>query len=179
VEWLQPPDGIVDARQPHAMHDRMKLEGYHTFQVSAPPGMGLEVANGCWSLCETDDDGVANAVQRVVLNDECTYTVILERPITAGALTTLKYTSDPPENHSVEGHFFFLPGDVDGSHDVATGDIDRLINCANGLACAEWQADTDRSGAVSARDILQLINLLNGAHDFDAWLGHTVPSGCR
>ena len=179
VEWVEPPDGIVDARQPHAMRDRTKLDGYHTFRVDVPLGAGLEAANGCWSLCETGDNGVPNAIQRVVINDQCMYTVILERPITAGALTTLKYTTDPPGSHTVEGAFFFLPGDVDGSHDVSAADIDRLIDCANGLACPEWQGDIDRSGAASARDILQLINLLNGAHDFDAWLGHTVPSACR
>ncbi len=39
----------------------------------------------------------------------------------------------------------------------------------------EHQSDVDRSGVTNANDILRVIDLLNGAGEYDIYLGATLP----
>jgi hypothetical protein len=43
------------------------------------------------------------------------------------------------------------------------------------VTLADWQADVDRSSVVAPLDILAVIDLLNGAGEFDSWIGVSLP----
>jgi len=178
VEWLDPPTDIIDARQPHPVNATEPLQGFHEFVVNAP--IGAEKLD-CWSLCESDTvDNSPNGVTSVVDQGEGTYLVTLDRAITPGATTEISFV-DFDDQVSV-GQFSALPGDTSGNAlVVAPDDIRTLIDCLNGVVdppCEIWRTDINRSGASNAQDILTLIDLLNGAGEFDVWLSQSVPSGC-
>jgi hypothetical protein len=172
VTWIDPPDGVIDARQPHSPNDAEALQGIETFLVAGPGG-GADAC--CWELCETDFGGHApNAILDVEDNGDETYTIRLERPITASAVTTLTYRGGDRT-----GTFVAHPGNVDGDANAAPSDILALIDCLNGLedSCpwAVYSCDIDHDGVCAPADILRLIDLLNGAGAFESWNGTALP----
>ena len=170
VIWLDPPDGAVDARQPHPLYAPRPEQGLETFEVQAP-GLG----DRCWLLTETTESGSPNEISRIVDNGDGTFTIILNRPITPGELTQITYTSETGVTQT--GCFAALPGDADGDRVATANDINYLIDCLNWMdSCPRWQADIDHSATGSARDILRLIDLLNGAGAFEVWMSRTVPA---
>ena len=171
VSWVNPPNGMIDARQPHGLTSAVPAHGMDSF-VAQAPGIG----QGCWSLCETAVSGSPNVITDIVDNGNNTVTITLDRPITAGALTELTYTS--ATSVSQTGQFWALPGDTDGNKTCDPADIDAWLGCMNSGVCAEWQTDINRSGVTNAQDLLRLIDLLNGAHAFTAWNGQTAPTEC-
>jgi hypothetical protein len=175
---------LIDARQPHEIDDSQP-QGIDTVVVEGLRGADVSGGSPCWELCETDTGGLPDNDMTIVEDPPGTYTVTLDRPITAGATTTITYTDDTPTPTSTVGTFTALPGDVNGNRLVEVADIDQLINCLNGLACEEWQTDINRSGETNAQDLLRLIDVLNGAHEYEfdppggeGWLGKSAPSGC-
>ncbi len=168
VTFVSPPDGTLDARQPHPIDDATILQGWDTFVVDAP-SMDL----GCWSVSETG--GGTNSVASAD-GTAGSFTIMLSHPIAPGELTELTYTT--LRGYSQTGTFFFLPGDVDGSMEVERLDLTGLIGCLNAGHCDEWRTDINRSGATSAEDLLRLIDLFNGAQSFAPWEHETVPSTC-
>ena len=181
IRWLDPAGdplsagGIVDARQAHPITDPAEAQGLDTFVAEAPIGAGGK----CWSLVECDSRGgrVENDVDKVFDNGDGTHTITLQQPLTTGALTELVYTPDGADAYI--GSYASLPGDADGNRIVEVADLEHLINCINGLPCALWETDINRSDAKNSQDLLRLIDLLNGADDFEVWLGQTVPAACQ
>ncbi|MCH8148081.1 MAG: hypothetical protein IH987_08840, partial [Planctomycetes bacterium] len=97
----------------------------------------------------------------------------LSEPIEPGAWTV--FTHDATGWRTCLG---FLPADVNGDRLSSTGDIGVLINAINGVlptALPDHAVDINRSGVTSAQDILRLIDLLNGASEFDIWLTKSLP----
>ncbi len=70
-----------------------------------------------------------------------------------------------------------LPGDVTGNGITGSADIFALIDMIEGAgdALPIWSSDIDRSGRVAPSDILRAIDLLNGAEEYEAWNGRTLP----
>ncbi|UCC30027.1 MAG: hypothetical protein JSU86_17740 [Phycisphaerales bacterium] len=175
VVWLAPPNGAVDARQPHPPSDADDRQGIDTVVVEAPAGAHhLD----CWSLCETALDPLlgANAIISVDDNGNGTYTIALARTITAGAVTTITYTDDDAGEH--RGAFTSHPGNVNGDTQAAPSDILKIIDYINGLDVSPWgiyNEDVDQSGMLGPPDILRVIDLLNGAGTFDPWLNVPLP----
>ena len=53
----------------------------------------------------------------------------------------------------------------------------ELINCLNQeAACAIWQMDIDFTGIAAQGDIIEVINLLNGAEAYDSWMNVEVDT---
>lgn len=173
VTFLDPPHGVVDARQPHPPEDPTIRQGIDSFLVQAPPGAdNLR----CWERCETSADGPANSITGVADSGNGTFTVNLARTISTGAVTTVTYTDDDGVAHT--GVFTSHPASVDGEGTSGTLDVLRLIDCLTGEAappCGIYSADVDRSGLVAPADILRTIDLLNGAEEFDSWNGSPRP----
>ena len=173
-----PPSGVVDARQPHDVNNAEPLQGFDTFSVTAPSGADTT----CWSLCETDDGGLGpNGIASVVDNGGNSYTITLDRPITAGAATTLTYTPDVIAASA--GTFIAHPGNVNGDTQTTPLDILAAIDYLNGVANPPWgiySTDTNHDGGFGPADILRVIDLLNGAGQFDVWNGTDRPdaTGC-
>lgn len=176
INWISPPDGVVDARQPHPPNDAGELQGIDTIVLTGPvnPYATLD----CWSLVETGDGGLgANRI--TVLNTDSfgRYTLTLARPITPGEATTITYQDDG--GGQTNGVFISHPGNVNADSQSSPSDILRLIDYINGVATSPWSIyseDVDHSGLLGPPDILRTIDLLNGAGLFAPWLNTPLPT---
>ena len=174
ITWIDPEDGMTDARQPRKVDDAGFLQGIDTVMASGPE----DAADlSCWSLCETLAEGADNGIAGVTEDTPGNYTITLNRRITPGAVTKITYTpdSDPPST----GTFISLPADSNADGVANTVDILALIDCCLNLVCTppygDYSCDIDQSLVVNSADILRLIDLLNGAGAFDrAWNLTTV-----
>jgi hypothetical protein len=170
VTWLDPPDRVVDARQPHALYDPNDLQGIDTIRTQAAAGDDPK----CWALCETDvGEYGPNAINEVAATGDGTFTLTLERPVTPGAVTTVSYADD----RSI-ATFTSHPGNADGDGETGPPDILALIDFLNGGTSLPWgiySCDLDRDGECAPADILRLIDLLNGAGEFDSWDETPLP----
>ena len=71
----------------------------------------------------------------------------------------------------------YLPADASQDGLSAAGDINALINSINlvpGLVLPIYATDINRSNVITGTDILRLIDLLNGAGDFDVWIARGI-----
>ena len=173
VTFVDPPDGLIDARQPHPTADPNDLQGYDTFIVDAPAGAAQSWAE-CWSFCDSDD-GTENDIANIVDNGDGSFTVTLASPISTGEVSTITYTDDLVTVH--RGVFISHPANVNGDSQAAPADILSVIDCLNnvGPPCEIYQCDADRSGICGPPDILRVIDLLNGAGAYDSWLNSSAP----
>lgn len=175
VRWLDPPDGVVDARQPHLPHAAGQPLGIDEVLVAAPSNAD---SLDCWRLCETADDGSENEVANVIDNGDGTYTLGLDRPLTPGAATTITYAAD---NGSLQtGIFISHPANVNGDGEADSLDVTAVINDLNGTSPPPWgkySADCNHSGSTTPADLLCVIDLLNGADAFHpGWNGSPKPT---
>lgn len=171
VIFVTPPTGIVDARRPHPPTSAGAIEGIIEFQVIAPEG----ASRGCFTMCETATTGSANFIAGVVADGEV-YTITLDRPITPGAMSKLRYRSDSAA--VTTGTFIAHPGNVNGDASVTTADVIALVSSFGGGTLPHQLAsgDIDRSGMRTPIDLLTLLDLLNGGQAFTPWLGTPRPT---
>ncbi len=171
MDWAgaNPPTGVIDARQPHPLSGTT-AQGIYTIVVDGPPGMSR--GHECFDLCETRVDGAANFVASVTEGPAGTYTIVLDRPISAGAVTKISYHPDggfPPDT----GVFMSLPADANASGRSLVNDVTHMASCCLEGTCAPayggYSCDTNHSGLTTSEDILRLIDLLRGADGFAPW----------
>ncbi len=173
VTFVDPPNRVVDAGTPHVAGDPSTLLTIDRLNVTAPVGADLPE---CWSLCETAVAGTPNSVASVIDNGLGSYTLVLARPMTPGAATTVTYTTN-----GTTGVFTSSPGNVNADTATGPGDILAVIDCLNGVNLSgncpwgSYSSDVDRSGVAGAPDILMVIDLLNGAASLDPWNGVPLP----
>jgi len=175
IGWT-PDDGTVDARQPRLLDDATYTLGIggdaaNAITVVAPSGADPS----CWSMCETQLEGTANDIESVVDNNDDTYTITLQRPITAGAVTEITYTDSDGLRHTAS--YTSLPADSDGSELVERADVDFHVDCCLDASCSPYgvySCDINYSAAVTVEDLARLVDLLNNAGDFTRpWEGQT------
>jgi hypothetical protein len=175
--WVDPPNGVVDARQPHPVNSTLPRQGIERLIVRAPRRADFR----CWSVCETRESGFPIAFVRVEEVDGL-YTLRLTRPMTPGAVTTVTYHDSPVGQ---TGRFISHPANINGDGATAAFDILAIIDCLNNVnpavACPwgfPYSRDVDHSGVFNSSDLLRTIDLINGAGAFATpWLGTTRPTG--
>jgi hypothetical protein len=173
VIFVDPPNGVVDARQPYPPANPANRQGIDTIRVQGVPGIDNIT---CWDRCETAQDGARNDIAEVIDNGNGTFDVKLERSITTGAVTTITYRGKSGGTYKAK--FTSHPANVDGDSASSPVDILGIIDVLNGVSPARWgnySADVDHSGMAGPADILRVIDLLNGADEFDPWLGVSLP----
>ncbi len=163
-----PPDGAIDARQPHDLDganptgwDQVTLTFDNDVSTLAPSDFSL-----------IDSDGTPGpTVLSVVAETQSTATLMLDGPIAVGKWTTVRHTIT-----DTSIRLGYLPGDVNADGVSAPADILAVIDGLNGITTLElWQADANRSGVAGPEDILRVIDLLNGAAAFDPYLDASLP----
>ncbi len=180
VTFVDPPDAVVDARQPHPSTLPFPAQGIRSIAVQASPGCDDP---SCWSLCETGSGappGIVSVDNRVFLDG--TYVVQLDRPLTAGEATTVTYT-DYLGGVRTTGTFYVHPGNVDGD-DFATGaDVTAFIDCCLNQQCTQemsdqqtYRCDIDHNGTIAPADLLREIDLINGADFHVPWIDTRKPT---
>ncbi len=168
-----PPNCAIDARQP------LRPNG------TAPNGwdaIDIQFSGSLSCLLESDFEvyelGQASSPICGIDRMGDSATVHLCQRIALGAWTCLRYI--PTGQHVCLSH---QPGDVDNDGTCGMTDIPSLVANLEGDVqppYSMWQCDVDRSGLCTAADILRLVDLLNGAEAYSAWLGEEVsmcPSG--
>ena len=177
ISAASPPDGTVDARQPHEPAADLPRQGVGSSTeliaiVLDPPVSGAE---GCFELCETMPDPLlgANSIATVTHTGDGTYEIVLDHVITAGAVTTIEYTGDGSYVAYVAHSANVNADGVSNADDVLA-----LIDILDGAASPPWEAhstDANHGGMATAADVLRVIDLLNGAAQYDSWLGTQLP----
>ena len=182
ITWVDPPEGVVDARQPFALDDPSDLRGIDVIRVGAPWATDPR----CFMLSETSENVPlhppyppeleTNEIRNIVSNGDGTYMLMLARPITPGEITSITYTDGL--GTASTGCFAAHPGNVNGDGAADPDDISALIDVLNGDALSPWgiySEDIDHSGRLTPADLLRGIDLLNGAGPFaPGWNGTSV-----
>ncbi|MDO8632552.1 MAG: hypothetical protein Q7R41_18885, partial [Phycisphaerales bacterium] len=196
IYGVVPASGTRDARQPHPENDNSlgARQGLGSPNPDAREedkikvtlyNSGLRaISHTCWPLCETGIEPVETGTlspnkiscirESVVGGNQ--YQIILDRPISAGHWTTIRYVG-------AGQHFSYasLPADANGDWTAEPGDITDFIDCCLNHLCppflsSVYRCDIDHNGTVNDTDQSVLENLLNGAGTFIEWNGKTLPT---
>jgi hypothetical protein len=168
VTFLEPPDGVIDARQPHALRDPQQALGIRTMVVSAPPGAENP---DCWAVCA--EAAELEGIAAVEAGPGGTLRVHLAQRIRPGTSVTLLYG-----NGQASATFTSHPGNVNADAQTDSRDVLAIIDYLNGTQQAPWglySSDVDHSGLLAPADILAVTDLLNGAGPFDLWDQTLLP----
>jgi hypothetical protein len=177
MNFLDPPEGVVDAQRPNQPGNPNQLLGIQTITAQGTPSAQRE----CFTLCETAQAGTPanNDITGFLEDPPGMYTLTLARPITPGAKTTITYT-DTHGNLS-KLHMASCPGNVRGDGTSSPQDIQDLSAALSGAClppCATpWDShsiDLDRSGMFTPADILDAADYLAGV-GYMVWNGHPNP----
>ena len=174
VTFIDPPNGVVDARRPHDPNDPALRLGIDHVVLTAPPGAN---ALDCWTFCETDDDGSPNSILSVVDNGGGTFTINLARPLTAGAVTTIAYNAG--DGTTPTAVLISHPSNTDADAVASPSDVVDLAVALEGTIALPWgvySTDVDDSGFFAPPDLLEEVDLLNGAATYAVWEGTTRPT---
>lgn len=183
IAQANPLNGTVDSRQPNILLDELLRQG-----IGAPgePGSAREPivltlnpplagVNRCFRLCETRSDPQLgpNAIGAVTALGAGRYEIVLDHPITAGGVTTIRYRGDGFVAYTAH------PANVNAAGPVESLDMTVLINCCLLQQCSapwgDYSCDVDHSGLVAPLDALRAADLMNGAHTFSTWSGTPLP----
>ncbi len=181
ITFIDPPLGVIDAGRPYAPSSITPALGIRELRVQGPPGVGLA---GCWRInCETvHQGGLPNSIEEVVENPPGSgiYVVRLTRPISGGAFTSVRYVGNPEVDNTSIIRMTSSPANVNGDFAMLANDIQLL---AGALADPPtfvppfglYSVDIDRSGMLSPLDILDAVDLANGAGAYEPWLDTLTP----
>ncbi len=173
VTFVDPPSSTLDARRPHLPQNAAALQGISSVRVSVPAG--AELAD-CWTLCESTGTP-GNSIASVVPNGDGTVAVNLAQPLKAGAVTRISYTDDL--GTTATGAFVSHPSNANGDATASAADVSALLAELQGtptLPPGIYRRDIDHSGKFSGADLLEAVDLLNGAGAFTPWMGTPLPT---
>lgn len=165
-----PPNGAIDARKPT---DR---DGTSTYGWQS-----LDLTMSVYASRQTDTDFVTGiqgsvasppAIASVVDVGGETVHITFTQPIERSAWTTIEHLPS-----GIETRIGFLPGDVNGNRAVDAVDVDALRTALEAATVTRgtWSLDIDRSEAFTGADLLEVIDLYNGAEGYDVWFGAVLP----
>ena len=171
-----PRHGSIDARRPI---DPVTLEpqGWTSVEVVFS-GEVDSLAPSDFALSEVCEPGECDGVPPAIAELTCannTTTLVFNRPVDSNAWTGV--------THLASGQQVWLgslPGDASANRVVNADDLIALVDLlvehpwSHGSAPVH-QCDIDRSGRVTANDLIELVNLLNGVGPFEPCFGKSLP----
>ena len=174
----KPDDEAVDARQPHPALSVMPAQGIGSVNDPVVVTLSPVTPNvpACFQMCESAADPVAgpNAIAEIVSLPGGKYRIVLDRPITTNAITTIEYLGG---GDWVK--FTSHPANTNADLEANASDVSAFIECCLDATCDPpadaLNCDIDRSGASTLADLITLIDLLNGADTFDSAEGTPLP----
>lgn len=163
-----PPGGAVDARKP-TDPDGSNTYGWQVLDLTFTVYASLQTPA---DFTVTQDGGVAPPVTGVAATDDRHTTLTLDAIIGVRAWTTVQHVFS-----GTQVRIGYLPADVNGSGISDGNDVTALATALSGGGPSRpiWSLDIDRSEAVTPADILEAVDLLNGAGAYEAFLGATLP----
>ncbi len=162
-----PPRGAIDARKP------MDPDGTNAYGWQS-----VDFTFSVYALLQTEDDFLvegevaAPLIAGVTAADDQTATLTLKSIIETRAWTTFTHLAS-----GTSVRLGYLPGDVNSDEVSDEDDLTLLSGILDGTSPARaiWSMDMDRTETVTGADLLELADLLNGAGEYDTYLGATLP----
>jgi len=167
-----PPSGAIDARQPSDLSGAVPF-GWNVLEIRMNQD-ATALASADFVLTEEGGDGVAPGIADFTVLPPDVVRITLDDRIEPG--TRLVVTHRASCTRTCVG---YLPSDANQDGLATASDINALIDSINlvpGRVLPDYATDIDRSGVTNAQDILRLIDLLNGAGQFDVWLSARLPA---
>ena len=178
MDWPQviatsPVSDLIDARIPHAAKDDTVRFGWSQVELTFR-GDASQLDEDDFTVAEEGGIAGAPGVAGVFTTEEPDVLAIsLDRPIDPRAWTSVTHDA------SCTGvRLGFLPGDVTGNGSVTEGDLETLLTeleFPSEPPLPESSTDINRSGALTPADLIDLIDLMNGAGLHDPYLGAALP----
>ncbi len=201
VSWIDPPLNTVDAGRPwlssDANHTQVGIETIVVEVVSdgGQPGTSATLP-ACWSICENLAlDSIPIEILSITALPSEQYEITLSRPLTQGAATTIEYLGNSgvqdfsritthPANS--DGDFSATPGsDIFTSNELSNM-VTRLkflypgeddpFNIDSPMQGEPYSLDIDRSGMFIPLDLLDAVDLMNGAGEYPSQNLSTLPA---
>ena len=167
VRWVLPQSGIIDARRPHPANDLTMAEGISIFTAETPREADRAE---CWSVCGSPDLPPGNTIADLFETNGVMTSLVLQHAITPGTSTLIAYTDG--SGAVTRGVFTSHPGNVNADQIADAQDVFWVVGLLSGLVELPFDlasGDINRSGRITSLDILEEIDLLNGAGSFQAW----------
>lgn len=172
-----PADCDIESRQPHDLKNASPAQGPTTMQLTLS-GQGctpntLTAAN--FTVTVQPAGGPVPTISNVS-GAGAVATLTFAAPIPTNKWTCVALAGVTPAQEVCIG---FLPADVNGSRVSNTQDTDALRLALNGApALPLAKTDMNRSGIMTAEDLIAHINLLNGGDTFVPWATQTIAVPC-
>ena len=165
-----PPGGAVDARKP-TDPDGTNAYGWQVLDLTFTVYASLQTPAD-FTVSQDGGVGVAPPVTGVAVADDRHITLTLDAIIGARAWTTVQHVFS-----GTQVRLGYLPADVSGNGISDGNDVTALATALSGGGPSRpiWSLDIDRSEAVTPADLLEVVDLLNGAGAYEAFLGATLP----
>lgn len=163
-----PPDGAIDARQPHDLNG-LNPVGWDSIDLTFD-GVASLLTPASFAI-SVEPAGAAPAITSVFVNGN-TATLFFDSIIPLRSWTRITHLAS-----DTSVRLGYLPGDVNGNGMADNKDILSLIDALNGIGTPRpiWSLDLDRSGQARASDVLRVIDLLNGAAAFEVYNKASLP----
>jgi subtilisin family serine protease len=165
-----PPGGAVDARKP-TDPDGTNAYGWQVLDLTFTVYASLQTPAD-FTVSQAGGVGVAPPVTGVAAADDRHTTATLDAIIGVRAWTTVQHVFS-----GTQVRLGYLPADVNGTGISDGNDVTALATALSGGGPSRpvWALDIDRSEAVTPADILEAVDLLNGAGAYDTFLNATLP----
>jgi len=170
VSGSEPPSGAIDARKP-TNRDGSGVYGWQSADLSFV----------LYSVPQTPEDfeitkqgGVAGAPMVSSVTDLGANHALVEW---GAALEPKTWTALTHRPSAVAVRLGYLPGDVDASSWMDSADVTALLNELKAATATRplWSVDIDRSGLPTAADLLEVVDLYNGAEGYEPYFGVELP----
>ncbi len=163
-----PPAGAIDARRPFEI-DGSNPAGWESVDIIfAGDTRDLTVAHFAVTV---DPPGQVPVIQSIDSNGG-SVTVHFEQPLPLRAWTMIRHLDS-----GTSIRLGVLPADVNGDGTTAVMDLLLLSDAYTGIAgpLPTWSTDIDRNGEFELSDIVGMIDLMNGAGQYDVYLSESLP----
>ncbi len=165
-----PPDGAIDARKP-IDRDGNNVYGWNSVDLT----FGLITLEPSPSDFTVSQAGGVSAPPTVATVEQVSSPVLrvgLDSMIEPKTWTTITHVPS-----AVSVRLGYLPGDVNANRVSDAADVTTMVDTLRGVLPAKpiWSMDINRSEAVTGADALEVVDLLNGAEAYEAFLGATLP----
>ena len=175
----RPGNCAIDAREPHSINDAGATNGWDRLVLQFdcdPTALASSLLPSDFTRLTDPFSLPPFIVDFPADSVENTITLQLSRQISPNFYTCITHTESG--NSWCAG---YLPADASQDGLSASNDINALIDSINlvpGRILPIHASDINRSNQITGADILRLIDLLNGASDFDPWITKSLPDDC-
>lgn len=173
-----PANGTIDPLQATQL-DGTGAAGFTSVDVNVTLGANCDMAdllcNGnCsqWGVTTTPA-GTGPSVTSVTQVDADTARVTLNGPIASNRWNSVCFLNGAQADTCT--CLGSLPGDYNRDRTANPADVSGLVACLTNGSCTLEQGDMNRSGAVNPRDLIRIVDLMNGANAYEPNNGATLP----